>query len=293
MKETPLLFEIPAWIFSRLDLLLSPVETRVLPFITVLGTVFITIWHILRRTRLYASLVLMTAFIGVAGSGLVMARYEYVQELNILCCLIVLCNTVLPNKSFIRYGFFALLILSSLFSVYSHMQGLLFLPLTIFLAYQLILPSLRKSYALILMTALLLIIAKTGFEFHHSTCSGYPQIELFWEEMTFQWKAFDIAKLMDWSKINFDMYQQSFIYNKNYAINYLPGIVINGELESIFLSTLNKGIQIVLLVNLLLTLGIAIGIPLGSWRYKRVQQGSNRSWMLKDILFSRLVQNKL
>lgn len=259
-KETPLLFVIPAWILSWLDLSFSPVEVRVLPFIVVMAAMFLVIWYAIRGITPQAAVVVTTAFIGVAGSGLVMARYEYVQVLNIVICLGVFyfLNSAAP-RNYSRFGLCALLLISSLLSLYSHVQGLLFLPLTLYLAYHLLHLGLGKTWAALLMVVLLITMTETTISFNHSNCAGYPEIEQFWTRMTINQGELTSINFTDWLTGKFDKYFMSFIYKDSYAVNYLPGIKVEGGAQQNILAWLNQGIQIILMVNFLLFISVAIG----------------------------------
>ena len=62
VKETPLLFVIPAWILSSMDLTISPAEMRIFPFAIVLAAVSLAVWYALRGVSPYAAVVVTTAF---------------------------------------------------------------------------------------------------------------------------------------------------------------------------------------------------------------------------------------
>ena len=260
IKETPLLFVIPALILSWTDLAISPVEMRMLPFATVLAAVCLAVWYAVRGVSPNAAVMATTGFIGVAGSGLILARYEYVQTLNIICCLGAFHFLASGSqRTTLRYGLFTLLLTSSLLSAYAHVQGLLFLPMTLYLAYHVVHPGLGKPKATFMMVMLLLLIALTAVTFHHSTCVGYPEIEQFWARMTFNMDDPESAKLTDWLAVKSDKYLLPFQYKGNYAINYLPGITGSDGWQQSYLTILNQGIQIIVSVNLLLSLSIIMG----------------------------------
>lgn len=257
IKETPFLFIIPAWILSYLDLAFSPVAMRVLPFMAVMAAMSLSIWYAVRGGAPQAAVVATTAFIGVAGSGLVLARYEYVQVLNIVFCLGVfhLLQMTYPRPS-LHYGLFLMLLLSSLLSIYAHVQGLLFLPLTLYLAFYLLRPGLGKPRAALLMIMLLVIVSQSAIKFHHATCAGYPGIEQFWAHMTFNIDEFKMVGMAEWLSNKVNKYLSSFLYVRNYAVNYLPGIDLGGGARQDFLTMINQCIRIVLLLNLLLFISI-------------------------------------
>lgn len=280
VKETPLLFVIPALILSWLDLAFSPAEIRVFPFVMVMAAVFLTIWSVARGANPKAAMVATTAFIGVAGSGLVLARYEYVQVLNIVFCLGVFHFLELTSsRTYLRFGLFILLLLSSLLSIYAHVQGLLFLPLTLYLAYHLLRPALGKPRAVLLMVMLLLLVTQTTIRFHHATCTDYPEIEQFWAQMTFNLDEFKSLSMTDWLTVKFDKYLESFQYKGNYAVNYLPGIMVGESWQQNFLAVLNKSIQMILLVNLLLFIAAAIAATVIVAKRCLAQRQLSATWL--------------
>jgi hypothetical protein len=263
VKDTPLLFVIPAWILSWLDLAISPVEMRILPFATVLTTVFFAIWYAVRGVNPNAAVLVTTALIGVAGSGLILARPEYVQTLNIACSLLTFQSLQsVSQRSTVRYGLLALLLLSSLMSLFAHVQGVLFIPLTLYLAYFVVYPLIGKRLAALLMVMLLIFMAQTTFKFHHSSCIGYPDIEQFWARMTFDVSDLDSVKLTDWVQAKFARYLSSFKYKSNYVINYLPGVTGGDGWQEGLRSVLNQAIQIVLVLNLVLCFCATIGVSI-------------------------------
>jgi hypothetical protein len=66
-KDTPLLFVFPAWLLSSLDLALSPVLMRIIPFIGSLLAIFSAIFFSIKGRNASAAAVVTTAFVGVAG----------------------------------------------------------------------------------------------------------------------------------------------------------------------------------------------------------------------------------
>ncbi|QFY41386.1 hypothetical protein F6R98_01065 [Candidatus Methylospira mobilis] len=271
IKGTPLLFLIPAWILSWVDLTFSPVEMRLFPFVTTVTAIMFAVWYAVRGINYYAAMLAITSLVGVAGSGLVLARYEYIHSLNLVCCLAVLNfhpSTTLTRPN-VRYVLIILLLISCLFSLYVHIQGLLFLPLTLYLTYQLVRLDVSKSLAKVIMLILLALMALTGIRFHHTTCAGFPEIESFWANMTFNQRDLLSATLSDWFVDKLSKYLRSFLYNKNYAVDYLPGISIDNDWLQGMLNSLNLCIIFVLTTNLLLTACVPVihAFLAIRWRY--------------------------
>jgi len=259
-RETPLLFIIPAWILSWLDLHLSLVEIRILPFIIVLAAIFIIIGFAVKGRNLDAAIVATTALIGVSGSGLIIARPEYLQVLNVACCAWVFLHLESASLGIgRRYTLSVLLLLSCLLSIYSHVQGLLFLPLTIYLIYCLVSLSIGKRRAAIILGGGLFLLAKTTVNFSNFSCDGYSGIEQYVTDKVINIERFKSIKFTDWLTTNTNQYFQSFYFKDSYQVSYLPGINVGeGWLKNI-LAELNQSIHIILMVNLILFVCAAIG----------------------------------
>jgi hypothetical protein len=257
IKETPFFFVIPAWIFSQLDLAFSSVAMRIFPLTAVLLSLSLVIWRAaLKGMRPAASVVATTAVIGVAGSGLILARYEYIQIVNLGCCLLAFYALDSPsNRPIARFLLLVpLLLISSLFSLYAHPQGLLFLPLTVYLFYRLVHPALGNLRTALLALIVFGVLARGAIIFHHSNCVEYPEIVQFWDRMTFNWNEFEVVRFVDWMAVKLDRYLLSFQYIDNYAINYLPGITVENGWPQNLLAILNQSIRFILCVNLLLSI---------------------------------------
>ena len=253
VKDTPLLFVMPAWILSSLDLTLSPVQMRAIPFIITVMAVFITLWIAVNGRNPNSAAIATTAFIGVAGSGLVLARYEYAQILNIACCLAaILYLESESQKTFHRFFLFVLIFSSCLLSLYAHIQGLLFIPVSFFLMFLLIYPKVGKIKSLLLILILFAVITHTAIVFNHSSCDGYPGIKQFWSDMTLQTSSFKSLNLPNWLIIKIKNYLHAFLYKDNYTISYLPGITITNGWKRFIMMMLNRAIQGIVFLNFLL-----------------------------------------
>jgi len=289
-KETPLLFVIPAWAISWLDLTYSLVDARVLPFFTILTAVVLAVLSAVRGVSPNAAAVATTAFIGVAGSGLILARYEFVHALNIVCCLgafhFLESGSTRPS---LRYGLFALLLTSSLLSLYVHVQGLLFFPLTLYFVYQVVRPGLGRTQTGLMTIILFVLMVQAAIRLHDSSCGGYPEIEQFWARMTFNLQELESVNLGFWLDGKFYKYLLSFQYRQNYAIGYLPGIAVltvGDGWERSFLAALNLGIRIIVSMNLLLSGFAAIGasvLALGQYRRGLMRHQPAASWTAKGL----------
>lgn len=257
--ETPILFVFPALVLSGLDLFFSPASTRIFPLIITLAAISLTIFLSMRKGFPYAAIVATTGLLGVAGSGLILARYEYMQVLNVAFCLgaiyFVESDSQRPS---VRYGLLIALMLSILLSLYVHIQGLIFLPLTLFLIHQLLYPVAGITRSAVLLTALLLVATYTSIDFHKISCSDHPQIEQYLADMVFNWGKFNSLGTGEWFGLELKKYYLSFLYKENYQIGYLPGIVAANQLQKSLLDLLNLGIVAIVLINFLLFVYVAI-----------------------------------
>ncbi|WNV05397.1 hypothetical protein RP726_03040 [Candidatus Methylospira mobilis] len=261
VRMTPVIFIIPAWLLSWVDMHYSPVEMRWFPFAAVLTAILLTVRYAVQGFAPYAAVIVTSSLAGVAGSGLILARYEYIQTINLICCLGAINLRHPPGaQTSVRHGLFALLLLSGLFSIYAHIQGLLFLPLTFYLAYRIVNTGCRKPLAELLMLPLFGIMVLVATRFHHATCTGFPEIERFWADMTFARSDFDSIAVTEWIKGKVGKYIRPFLYNEKYDVDYLPGIgmdYLQGTLP-----ILNFGITVVLSISLMLTAYVGVSSTL-------------------------------
>jgi hypothetical protein len=258
-RETPLLFVIPAWIYSWLCLHLSLIEMRILPFATTLAAIFLTIWFTVKGRNPAAAILATTALIGVAGSGLIIARAEYWQVLNVACCAWVFLHLESTSlRTGMRYGLAVLLLLSCLLSIYSHIQGLIFLPLSFYLIFRLVSPKTGWMCSAILLASLFIFGVITTVNFHNFSCDGYPGIEHYRENMVISIEKLKLDQFIDWLVTNITNYFQPFYFQDSYQINYLPGIQTSDSWLKNLLSGLNQSIHIILMVNLILFVCAAI-----------------------------------
>jgi hypothetical protein len=168
-------------------------------------------------------------------------------------------------------------------SLYAHIQGLLFLPLTIYLAYKLIFPQIGKPLALSLMSALFVLLAVTELAFRRPSCSEFPQIVQFWKTMTFSPNQLATTGIMDWLLPKFDTYARAFIYTGRYAAHYLPGVGVSTIWESALRHLINIGVAVVSLVNLCAIIFIAVRLPIAAiWRCGH-RQGNIKIWLSEEL----------
>lgn len=252
-RATPQLFVIPAWILSWIYLNFSLTEIRLFPIFSVLLAIIFTIKFAVNGRNILAAILSATALIGVSGSGLIIARAEFWQVLNIACCIFVMLKLESSTLGInVRGVLSGLLLFSVVVSIYTHIQGLLFLPLTLFLIYSLVSPKIGKLITATILTVILIYIIKVTVAFKGAACVEYPGIANAINDMVFNLNVFESTKIVDWLLTHFEVYAKSFIYKNHYQINYLPGVEVSGFVSGGILSVLNFLIKIILLVNFIL-----------------------------------------
>jgi hypothetical protein len=223
----PWTFAAPAAFLSALDLTFNYAQIRLLYCLCLIATLGITMRYVSRSGRIFPWYAISIGVIGVAGSSLVMARYEAVITINILFCL---CGLLIAEQSK-RIGAKEILasagiLFGLLLSLYSHLQGLLFLPLSVFVIYRLLTSSHQKIRwrpicGLALLSAWLIY---KSLQIHIASCDAYPALMDFWGKMTFQTSDISEHGLFGFLKNTFSEYTTSFQYKNAYEPNYLAGI---------------------------------------------------------------------
>ncbi|MEI8570358.1 hypothetical protein U737_15705 [Methylomonas sp. LW13] len=252
--KVPMLLALPAWLLSKTMLLVNPVQFRIFPLLVTLTIALYVAKKAVKGVNPLAVLIISTGFIGVAGSGLTMARPEFIHLLNLLFCLL---SFVYWDNSEVRklyIGIFVLvgLLASASLSVYVHIQGVLFVPLSIVLAILLCRSFTYKIIPTILSVAYLFgmsIAAIIGFS-RGMSCDNYPGIQSYLSSMTVDIHAVVLQGFFSWVNNNFVGYSQPFLYNSEYAIGYLPSVEPESIVYFIKLRFLNWFIRIILFFNL-------------------------------------------
>ncbi|WP_206954304.1 hypothetical protein [Trinickia acidisoli] len=257
-KHVPATFLIPAWSLSYIEQHFSISQQRILPFAVNMIAIYLAARHSAQRVNPVAALSICSALIGVSGSSLVLERFESFQTMNLVCCLAAYMYLESgARRVTIRWLLTVLLIASVLFSMYVHVQGLLFLPLTLYFAYRLASGSSESWPMGGLAIALLIFGTSTQLYFQHLTCLEFNSIQKFWANMTFQGANSSGLNWVDLLGMKITKYTKAFQYLPQYAINYLPPVEKLSEIWPIYL---NRDIATVAVS----TMGLAIMIALHS-----------------------------
>jgi hypothetical protein len=253
IKTVPLVLKPVAWLLAQTMRILSPLEMRILSFTAVLAVVFTAVRQAAGSRNRAASFLVLASFVGVAGAGLITVRFEFALEIQLLSCLVAAARltkrrTGVPGDLGVAVG----LIFGAALSVWSHLQGLLFLPLTSYLLARL---AVRRfgSIGWIAGVAPLVLFVPPALTLQHSVCTEHPQIEAFWRTLTFDASnlgARHLALLL-WDGAR--VYVGSFLYVASYRNNFLPGVhAANGLIAAT---------NILISVVIFLLGGLAVCIP--------------------------------
>ena len=180
IKTVPLVLKPVAWLLAQTMRILSPLEMRILSFTAVLAVVFITVRQAAGSRNRAASFLVLASFVGVAGAGLILVRFEFALEVQLLSCLVAAARltrrrTGVPGDLGVAIG----MILAAALSVWSHVQGLLLLPLTSYLLVRL---AVRRfgSIGWIAGVVPFVLFVPPALKLHHLVCTEHPEIEAFW-----------------------------------------------------------------------------------------------------------------
>lgn len=241
IKTVPFVMKPAAWALSSVMQALSPLEMRVLSFSAVIGVIAMTARLASGARNPAAAFITLASFAGVAGSGLIFARYELGLEVHLLSCLVAAGLVMRAKTSVVLDVLVAVgLIACATFSVFCHIQGLILLPLTAYLLQKI---AVRRFGAVgfgaaAIPFALLLYPTLT---LHRSVCAEYPEIEVFWRKMAFDPESFSLAGSLGWLLDKWWLHARNFEYAVEFPARFLPGIPEQGT----FVSALNAVVQIV------------------------------------------------
>ncbi|GJO19598.1 mmar_2319 family lipooligosaccharide biosynthesis protein [Mycobacterium marinum] len=224
IKTVPLVLEPVAWLLGQTMSILSPLEMRILSFAAVLAVVFMAVRQAASNRNPAAGYLVLASFVGVAGAGLIFVRYEFALELQLLSCLVAAARltsrrTGVAGDLGVAIG----LLLAAALSVWSHVQGLLFLPLTAYLLARL---AVRRfgSVGLLAAAVPFVLFVPPAMKLHHSVCTEHPEIEAFWRSLAFDGSDLGARNLAVALANTARSYVGSFVYAPLFPIRFLPGV---------------------------------------------------------------------
>jgi hypothetical protein len=266
IKTVPLVLKPVAWLLAQTMRILSPLEMRILSFTAVLAVVFTTVRHAAGSRNPTAGFIVLASFVGVAGAGLILVRYEFALEVHLLSCLVATARlarrrTGVPGDLGVAIG----LILGAALSVWSHPQGLLLLPLTSYLLLRL---AVRRfgSIGLIAGVAPFVLFVPPALRLNHFVCTEHPKIEAYVGTMTSDASNLGARPL---AKLLFDgaQYVGNFLYAFGYRVRFLPGV----DATNVLVQATNMLIAVVIVFLgglALCTLGVALFRCCKSFRFR-------------------------
>lgn len=258
-KMTPVLFVPSAWLLSQAGLALDAESMRLIPAAVVLGSFAFLIAYAWHSRRVYGAWFALASLAGVAGSGLLLARFEFAVEFNLLVCL---CALALLERNAIRGTVRAICIVllasSGVMSTYVHVQGLLFIPLTALLIYRMLTSVVRPGLAMLAGLGYAVIVIRTTLLFQSASCAGFPEIEKFWHEMTYSTASLGSQSIWRFLASGYQDYMRAFLYVDAYAVDYLPGVFAESPAQQTWLNILNGLIRLVLSLNAVMVIVIAL-----------------------------------
>jgi hypothetical protein len=248
-------FLLPASIISLLDLHLLFIGFRYISFLVPILLIILTVYINLKSSKFY-NLSSLIGFIGIAGSGLILARYELFQLINIFVCVLSYVYLMrYKNEKIYDLTLLLLLTISALFSIYAHIQGLLFLPLTFYCFFRIFCAFVKPKISLMISLILLFLFIYYGIKFQNFNCQEYPEITSFVKKMGTN--ISDISSFYFFESLitKFDIYISSFLYLQSFPANYIPDIPID-SLEKF--TIINFLISSLVLINILISILIVL-----------------------------------
>ena len=135
VRTIALVFQPVAWLYSAFDAAFGWAWVREVPVAGVLLAFGVVLAQVLANRMFALSLLLPAGLIGVAGSGLVMSRMEaptlFLGSICFIGYVLIRRPTVSPAT---LVAYFAILTLVTLFALFIHPQGMVFVPIVLLLA---------------------------------------------------------------------------------------------------------------------------------------------------------------
>lgn len=264
-KTVPLVLAPMGRLLATAMQTLSPSTMRILSFAAVIGVIFTTSRLIAPARNPGAALLTLASFVGVAGSGLIFVRYEFALEVHLLSCLTAALLLQRPKSSVPMDAAITLgLLAGAALSVWSHIQGLIFLPLTAYLIQRI---ATRRFGPIGIATAIVpfLLLAPAALELHRSTCPAFPEIESYWRKMVFDPSSFSFYNFPAWIVRKWWLHAENFTYATPFPIHYLPDLPSREGLLLAFNTSIEMVVGVICLGLVILLLGVLrFAIPIGA-----------------------------
>ncbi|MDO9399222.1 MAG: hypothetical protein Q7T79_00830 [bacterium] len=262
-KATHPIFYPVAAFYAILDSLPEWEGIRFIPFISLFLSVLVALSIISKSRFGRASGIFLIGFIGVSGSGLILSRPEWVLLVHGMACLVSFYVLLVHRRSeLIICLVISGLTFVALLSLYLHIQGAIFIPLTML---PLVLYSFKSDisqYARSLtVTAIFIILIGVwaSIQQFHFRCSELPALEHFISAMTIA-GAYNEKGLLQSVVFLLDKcwrYIGQFQFKEVYDVNYLPSAIPVSKAGQYVVKLINASITFLLLVNLFCSFSIA------------------------------------
>jgi hypothetical protein len=215
-----------AYLLAALDSFAGWSFVRAIPFISVLSAVSASMLAMRRRAS-PAALLLPLAFIGVAGSGLILMRGD---------CFLILQGTTIflgywllkrPRNNTLDASWIVGSVIFSLVSIQIHPQGLVLLPVSLIMMARLVMKSQSRAVHAAGCLAMPWIVTAASFVALSSlpACSEYPSFQNVLSDLSIfgpsAWPVFS-SSLSPWLE-KFATHANNFTFKEGYIANYLPG----------------------------------------------------------------------
>ena len=283
--STPAIWLIPvAWVLSWIDLHLTAYQLRALPIGTALFSVFSVILYACRFKKSPLSSAICLGFIGVAGSGLVITRFEHIAVLNVAICVFVL-GIIASNKLSLTKAVvcIVLVLFITSASTFIHPQGLLFLPLSAFVIFRVIFQLASKGdlestaakligLGCVAVLILFVVSAISGLNY----CKGSEAMLNEFSKLTMQSIPTTLEGMFNFLSAKIANYTDSFLYKSEYQVNYLPGVVDANNHDRLFAVNL---ILRVYIVGLVMAICLATAITTIQIIRIIVKSGNRSRWL--------------
>jgi len=259
IKSVPIIFAPSAWVMSWLSNHISLTEFRLIPISLIMSAMGLSGYFAARGSTPVASLLTLASLVGVGGSALVMARYEWVLVLNIVVFLFWLNVRLHKIESPIVYIILVISVAASAnISLYAHLQGVLFIPISWYIAFRIISMWLRPMKAIFIVGAISCIMTYYCIGFHDTKCGEFPQMMDFWRKMTIDISAINITSIGDDFIFKITKFLENLQFQKTYDVRYLPDFPTVDGIEIIIVDSINRAIIYIATLNIFITVCVAL-----------------------------------
>jgi len=269
VRDIPTILRPVAYLFSAFDFAYGWSFIREIPLFGVLFALGAYLVLLFNRRAPAAMLATAACFVGVAGSGLVLFRFEIPLIFYGAACaigyLLIRRDTVGPVAVCV---YLMLSTLLALFGFFIHLQTLILAPLGMLLAAGFMIR--HRSRAVRILAGLSVLLIATGALTAISAaptvrCAEFPKIERSFDEMTLGGlaKHGGMSAIGEYLGSKLDLYTDQFLFKRQYGHNYLPGITSGGGSAY---SRLNTAISVAVLLNLLIACGVLFYSGIGTAR---------------------------